>query len=529
MGISIDFRGPPPRISRRGLIGGMAAAGLGLSASGVLLPGSAAAQTPRRGGHLRAAVADGATSDTLDPTTFINSFVIFVSNSIRDHLVDLGPRNALLPGLAESWEASPDGRIWRFKLRKSVEFSDGRPLTTDDVIASINAHRGDDSKSAAKALFVDVKDLRADGPQTVVFELASGNFDLPYFLTDYHVPIVPAKDGKPDLASPIGTGLYTLETFEPGIQARLKRNPRAWQSSDLGFVDEATLLMVSDSAARQNALVAGEVDVISRPDLRSVDRLKSVAGIRVEAVTNNTHYNMAIQVDSPPFDNLDVRLALRYAIDRQEFIKKILYGYGVVGNDNPIGPGFKYFDQSLEQAAYDPDRAKFHLKRAGIDAVKVDYHAADVAYEGAVDAGLLFRNNAARAGIDINVIREPNDGYWSNIAFKRPFYASYWSSRPVEDMILSLGYLSDAPWNESHIKNGKLDGLIKTARGESDETKRRQLYSDIQRMIVAEGRVIIPAFAQNLMALSSRVGTTGEYGADREMDGGHFIKRWWMV
>lgn len=510
-------------------MGGAAAVGLGLTINGLILPGRAAVQAPGRGGHLRAAVADGATTDTLDPTTFDNSFMIFVSNSIRDHLIDLGPKNTLLPGLAESWESSPDGRIWRVKLRKSVEFSDGRPLTTDDVIASINAHRGAETKSAAKSLFVDVKDLRADGPDTVVFELESGNFDLPYLLTDYHVPIVPMKDGKADLFSPVGTGLYTLELFEPGIQARLKRNPRAWQRNELGFVDEATLLMVADNSARQNALVAGEVDVISRPDPRFIDRLKSVEGIRVEAVTNNTHYTMAMQIGAAPFNNLDARLALRYAIDRQEFVAKVLFGYGVVGNDNPIGPGFKYFDSSLEQAAYDPDRAKFHLKRAGLTGFSVDYHAADVAYDGAVDAGLLFRDNAARVGIDINVIREANDGYWSNIAYKKPFYASYWSSRPVEDMILSLGYLSDAPWNESRIKNEKLDRLIKMARGESDESKRRLLYTDIQRLIVAEGRVIIPAFAQNVMALSSRVGTTGEYSADREMDGGHFVKRWWMV
>ena len=518
----------PDSVTRRGFIGGAAAVGFGLTSGGLLLPRTARAASTR-GGHLRAGLVGGSSSDSLDPTTFDNSFMVFVSNSIRDHLVDLGPGNALAPGLAESWETTPDARVWRFKLRKGVEFSDGRPLTTDDVIASINAHRGADTKSAAKSLLAAVTNVRAEDSNTVTFELDGGNSDFPYLLTDYHVPIVPAKDGKADLLSRIGTGLYTLETFEPGVRAELKRNPKAWQKNELGFVDEATLLLIPDNAARQNALVAGEVDVISRPELKTVRLLERASGIRVDAVTTNTNYTMPMETDVAPFNNLDVRLALRYAIDRKEFVDKILYGYGAIGNDQPIGPDFKYHDPSIDQAAYDPDRAKSHLKKAGLTELTVDYHAADVVYTGAVDAAVLFEESAARAGIKVKVIREPNDGYFSNIAFKTPFYASFWGSRPVEDMILTLGYLSSAPWNETHVQNEKFDSLVKIARAELNEAKRKEMYSEAQRIIVADARVIIPAFAKNVMALSDRVGTTGKYGSDWEMDGGHFVKRWWMV
>lgn len=511
-------------ISRRGFLAGAAATGFGLGTG--LFPGRAFA-APKRGGHMRAGLADGATTNNLDPTAFDDSFMVVVSNSIRDHLVDIGPANALLPGLAESWESSPDAKVWRFRLRNGVTFSDGKSLSAEDVIASINAHRGEDTKSAAKSLFIAVTDVKADG-DTVVFELESGNSDFPYLLTDYHVPIVPAKDGKADLLSPIGTGLYTLEVFEPGIRTLLKRNPNAWQS-DIGFVDEATLLMIADNSARQTALIAGQVDVISRPDLRTIEMLKGRGGIRIEAVTTNTHYSMPMMNDVVPFDNIDVRMALRYAINRKEFVDKVLMGYGSVGNDNPIGPGYKFHNDKIEQATYDPDRAKFHLKKAGLSELSVDYHVADVAYNGAIDGGMLFRESAAKAGININVRREPNDGYWSDVAFTKPFYASFWGSRPVEDMILSLGYLSDSPWNETHVKNPKLDAVVKAARAELDEGKRRQLYGEAQEIIVSEARAIIPGFAQLVMALSDRVATTGQYGADWEMDGGHFVKRWWMT
>lgn len=102
-----------------------------------------------------------------------------------------------------------------------------KPLTPGDVIASINAHRGDDSRSAAKSLFLAVKDVRAES-NVVVFELEGGNSDFPYLLTDYHVPIVPSVDGAADLLSPIGTGLYRLESFDPGVRTLLRRNPNAW-------------------------------------------------------------------------------------------------------------------------------------------------------------------------------------------------------------------------------------------------------------------------------------------------------------
>ncbi|MCV6611637.1 MAG: ABC transporter substrate-binding protein [Amphritea sp.] len=516
------------QVSRRRFLQGTTLAGASMAVGGSLLSGNVLAEpVPRRGGHLKAGLAGGSTSDSLDPTTFSDTFMISVGFSIRDNLTELGQDNTVKPALAESWEAEPGAAKWTFKLRQGVQFSNGKPFGAEDVIGSINAHRGADSKSGAKALVEGIKNISADGDHTVVFELTSGNADFPYILTDYHLNVGPVVDGKPDWLSGAGTGLYLLEAFEPGVRAVLKRNPNAWQT-EFGFFDSAEFIAISDDSARQSALLTGEVDVINRVDTKTVHLMKRRSGIRILDVPSRTHYSMPMFSDMAPYNDPNVRLALKHAIDRQEFLDKVLHGYGQIGNDHPLGPAFRYHAADIPQREYDPEKAKFYLRKAGQEGLTVNYHCADGAYAGAVDGGVLFQENASKAGIKVNVVKEPNDGYWSNVWLKKSFVASNWGSRPVEDMILSLAYLSDAKWNEGHFKDQQLDQLIIAARSELDESRRREMYRDVQLIIRDQGGSIIPAFANLIQGLSEKVSTTGQIGGGWDMDGGHFLKRWWQ-
>src|SRR5690606_32053323 len=128
------------------------------------------------------------------------------------------------------------------------------------------------------------------------------------------------------------------------------------------------------------------------------------------------------------------------AVDREQWISSLLRGHGSVGNDQPIPQGQRYYNEDLPQRSYDPDKAKFHLKAAGYDRLELNLSAADAAFAGAVDAAVLFRESAAAAGFDINVVREPNDGYWSNVWAKKPFCMCYWTGRPTPDAIFSMIY-----------------------------------------------------------------------------------------
>lgn len=515
------------RATRREFLAGATALGLSATVASGLWSRAARAM-PKKGGHMKIGIGGGATSDSLDPATYDATFMITTGNSTRNNVTEIGPNNDLQGALAESWETGDDASTWVFNLRKGVEWHNGKSLEAEDIIVSMNLHRGDDTKSGAKGVVSGVKDIKADGKNRVVFTLHSPNADFPYILTDYHLNMVPAKDGKADWQSGVGTGAYTLERFEPGVGATVKRNPNRWQQ-DVGFVESADILLVNDTNARQSGVATGELHGINRVDLKTVNLIEKNPNVRVLDVPGRLHHIFAMNSAVAPFDNNDVRLALKYAIDRQDYVEKILKGFGTIGNDSPIGPPYRYHASGIEQRAYDPDRAKHHLKKAGLDRLEIDLSSADFLFSGAVDAAILYKSHAQPAGITLNVRREPSDGYYSNIWMVKPFYTSYWGSRATEDMILSIAYLSDASWNETRQKDPRLDKLIIAARGELDDAKRAELYAEAQGLIRDEGGAVVPAFANMVMAVNSAVGTSASIGASWDLDGGHCVKRWWLV
>ncbi|MBM3572345.1 MAG: peptide ABC transporter substrate-binding protein, partial [Alphaproteobacteria bacterium] len=201
---------------------------------------------------------------------------------------------------------------------------------------------------------------------------------------------------------------------------------------------------ISDIAARMNALATGQVDTINRPDVKTLALLQRNKDIAVDEVTGTQHYTMPMFTDVAPFTDNNVRLALKFAIDRNAMVQTIFHGRGRPGNDSPITPADTYFDETVKPRAYDPDKAKFHLRQAGLSSLKVDLSAADAAFAGAVDTAVLFKEHAAKAGIEINLIREPNEGYWSNVWTKKPFVMCFWAGRPTEDWMFSRVYAKGA-------------------------------------------------------------------------------------
>jgi hypothetical protein len=211
------------RTTRRDFL--VSATALGLTAATAsTMWGKAAKAAPIKGGHMKIGIGGGATSDSLDPATFDATFMITTGNSFRDNVTEIGPDNSLQGALVESWEPSDDAKTWVFKLRKGVEWHNGKSLEPEDIIASLNLHRGEESKSGAKGVVAGIEDIKADGKDGVIFTLKDSDADFPYILTDYHLNIVPAKDGKADWQAGVGTGAYTLESFEPGVKAEVKLN-----------------------------------------------------------------------------------------------------------------------------------------------------------------------------------------------------------------------------------------------------------------------------------------------------------------
>jgi len=519
------------RVSRRDFIRFAVAGGLTIAAADRLFVSTARAATPKPGGRFRLGVAGVNTTDSHDPATWGTGALTNIGlwGAVYNNLAEVAPDGRLAPELAEAFEPSADAKTWAFKIRKGVTFHNGKTLDADDVVASFNHHRGADSKSAAKAIMESIVDIRADGKETVVFELTEGNADFPYICTDYHLVIGPAADGKIDWETPVGTGGYRFSSHEIGVRMALTRNPGYWKEGRAHF-DEVELIGINDVAARMNAIVSGEVDAIGRVDLKSIPLLSRYSdAIVIEEVTGTQHYTMPMFTDTAPFNDNNVRLALKHAVDREAMVRTILGGHGIPGNDHPITPANRYYAADLPIREYDPDKAKFYLKQAGLESLKVDLSAADAAFVGALDAAVLYKEQAAKGGIDINVVREPDDGYWTNVWTKKPFVMCFWGGRPTEDWMFSLVYAKSAPWNDTHWDNERFNTLLLAARAELDEGKRRDLYREMQQLVRDDGGAIIPMYANYVFARSTKVARGDAIGASWELDGWKCIERWWFA
>jgi len=516
------------KMTRRDFIGSATALGLGAVFATTLADRALASAKPRKGGTLKVAMGHGESGDTLDPASLFNGYQWALDYAFRNTLTQIGVGGSLDACLATSWEATPDAKKWSFELRKGVEFHNGKSLTPDDVIASINHHLGEDSKSFVKPIAEEIASLKADGKNRLEFELVAGNADFPYMLASAGFSICPATaDGGIDWQSNVGTGGYLLKEYEPGVKASLTRNPNYWRD-DRAHASDIEFLTIQDQVARTNALRSGVVDVIDKVELKTASLLNREDNLTVEETTGPLHYCYPMMMDVAPFDNNDVRMAMKYAIDREQLLKVVLSGHGAIGNDTPIGQSYQYHDASIEQRQYDADKAKFHLKKAGLSSLDIPISAADAAFAGAVDATVLFKESAARAGINIEVIREPNDGFWSDVYMKKPIFTNYWGGYTTESEMLATGYMPGAAWNETHFDHARFTEVLTAAKAELDTSKRRGMYSELQTILRDEGGIIVPLFANDVHARSNKV-AHGPLASDRGLDGRHILERWWVV
>lgn len=517
-------------IGRRDFLGRAAAAGIVLTAGASLPSGSAGAATPKKGGHMKLAMAHGSTSDTIDPAIIENGFQWTLMYAIANPLTEIAADGSLRPALAESWDVSDDATLWSFRLRKGVTFQDGRPFTAQDVLANLRYHTKADSKSVAKPIMAQIAEMKADGKHGVTIRLKSGNADFAVSLSSGNLAMFPAKgEADIDWQSANGTGGYKLDRFEPGVSATFSRQPTYWKDG-AAHADRVDLLAIPDSAARTNALITGEVHAIDQVDLKTVKLLKTVRDVFVEETTGPLHYEFTMQTDKAPFNDVNVRRALKSAVDRTALLGKVLQGHGSLGNDHPIGPSYHpYHAADLEQTIYDPDKARWHLKQSGLTSLSVDLSTSEAAFAGATDAAILFQDAARPAGISINVIREPFDGYWSTVWGKKPWCLSYWGGYATPDEMYTTGYAEGAAWNTYNWVDPVFQALMKKARSQTDVAERTALYREMQRIGRDDGPTIIPMFANAVFARRSAIAHAEQVSALRAFDGRQIIERWWMA
>lgn len=510
-------------LARRQFLGAAAAVGI-TAGAGSLFGSSVAAQTPQRGGRLVLGLGGGATTDTLDPALASGSAMFVVNQTWGDTLVESHPGTGEpLPNLAEGWEASSDATEWTFRLRQGVRFHDGTEMTVADAVETLRRHADAASQSGALGLlgsFTGIEDRGGD----LVITLDAGNADLPLILTDYHLMIQPGG-GREAPSAAIGTGPYTLTQFQAGVRAEFAKNMDDWRD-DRGHVDSAEIIMINDDTARIAALSSGRVDLIDSVNPKTVPLLERAPGTQILRTAGKGFYSFLMHCDTAPFDNNDLRLALKLAVDRQGILDTVLGGYGTLGNDIPVNEAYALFPEGIPQREFDPEQARFHYERSGHSG-PITLRTSDAAFPGAVDAAVLFQQTAAQAGITLDVVREPADGYWTNVWNVQPFCASYWGGRPTQDSRYSTSYVTGAEWNDTRWTVPAFDEKLLAARAELDQERRAVLYREMAVMLHEEGGLILPVFNDYVNAASPRLkGYVHDIGND--LSNGRVVSRVWL-
>ncbi|WP_376870326.1 ABC transporter substrate-binding protein [Albirhodobacter sp. R86504] len=503
---------PRSGLSRRGFLGRVSALALTIAAGSMLSPRPVLAQEPIKGGTLKMGLGGGGSTDSLDPALASNAVTFHVMRTLGEPLVDVTADGQLEMRLAASVESSEDAKTWRFQIRQGVEFHTGAPVTPADVLATLERHSDENAQSGALGIMQGIESMSVDGDWVVV-NLTTANADLPYLMSDYHLQIQP-NGGRDAPDSGVGAGAYKLVSAEPGVRYTFEKHQNYWDTTR-GHYDAVEFIIINDSTARMAAVQSGQVHVANLVEPKVAGLLTRAPGLSVKNVSGRGHYVFVMHCDTAPFDNNDLRLALKYAINRQEMVEKILKGYGTIGNDFPINAAYPLFDDSIPQREFDLAKAAEHYQASGHDGSPIVLKVADSVFPGAIDAAALFQQSAAAAGIPLEIQRVPNDGYWSEVWNKEPFCASFWGGRPVQDQMYSTGYLSTADWNDTRFKNPEFDALLLSARGELDTAKRKATYLEMAQTIHDEGGVICPMFNDFVEAVSDQIqGWVADGGQD---------------
>ncbi|HKJ53550.1 MAG TPA: ABC transporter substrate-binding protein [Gammaproteobacteria bacterium] len=476
-------------VTRRDALKLAMVAGVSLTVAEQLLTDGKAvlAATPKRGGSLRFASNLHGPDDQLDPIVFTSTIDYTRGRATYNSLCQIGEGLVPQPDLAESFEPNSNATEWTFKIRQGVTFHDGKKMTADDVIYSMRRHQGEDSKSVIKSVLASIAEWKKVGPYEVKAILSSPDADLPILMGLYQSKIV--QNGT--TGAGIGTGPFVMESFEPGVKSVHVRNNHYFR--DGPNLDGIEITAITDPVARVNALLAGDMQIISQVDPKAFRQIESSSTGKLLSVPAALQMGICCLKNSEPGSNDDFVLGMKYIQDRERIVKRVLKGKGQLGNDTPISPAHGAdFCSELAQRPYDPDKAKFHFNKSGYKSAEL--YVAPV-MSGIEDACLLAQANCAKIGFDLQLKKVPTDGYWGAVWMKEPVNVVSWNMRPTANSQLAIQFAPGAAWNDTYWNNDRMGKLLEMARSETDPTKRHQLYCEMQTLVHEGSGMVIPAFS----------------------------------
>lgn len=500
------------QISRRRLLQAFGIGAVAIGAGGALAAcssggGGATASTgvptptasPKKGGTLRVGLSVSSPTETLDPnkmavsTDWAHSFMLY------DLLTYPDPSTYELKNrIADEISSNATGDVWTVRLKQGVEFHNGKTLSADDLIYSVNAMLA--GYPAPSLYFVDPKGMKKLDPLTVEFNLKSAFAEFPQAFAGSNQFIIPTDF---DPAKPVGTGAFKLVSFKPGDRASFVRNPNYW--GDEVFLDGVETIDLNDNTARVNALLGGQVDAIMNVPYDQVTSLKGNSAVSVMAAETSSWQPIVMAIDMAPFDNPKVREAFRLIAQRAQLVAQAYVGNGVVANDL-----FQQFDPAyqgkvLPQREQDLEKAKSLLKEAGQENMVHDMVVANLA-SGMIEGAQVFAQQASQAGVTINLRQvEPGDFFGPDY-LKRPLTVDLNCSTVSYLTTCSLWTGPNAPYDATHMQTDKeYVDLYYQASKTMDANARKAIEAQMQKIEYDRGGYLNYGFAYQVDAFSSKL------------------------
>jgi len=457
-----------------------------------------------------------------DPATY--SWVE-MSNQTRhtlEHLTFTTPDNVTRPMLAESWQANDDLTEWTFKLRPGIMWHNGDELNADDIIFNMTRWMDPDLGSSNVGLstfasMVEEKDgkkvmipgsLEKVDDLTVKLKLQKPVLSVPEDLYNYPTAIV-HRSFKPPLSdNPIGTGPFTLTNLKVGERCELKKvtettdgKPFKYWGGDV-FLDEIHYYNF-DEDNQLTAFASGDVDAIYEFGIEQFELAQALEGDIIEARTAQT-LCCRMQISQKPFDDIKVRQAVVSACDNSVYRELVFQGRGDIAENHHVSPIHpEYYE--LPELKRDVEKSKKLLAEAGYpDGIEltIDVGNTDGPWHQTVCE--IMRDQMKDAGIKLNINVMPPSKYWE-VWDSTPFGATAWTHRPLGTMVLSLGYRTGVPWNETHFASKEFDDALNDAEATLDVEARREKMKKVEQIMQDAAVMVQPIWRPVFTIVSKKV------------------------
>jgi len=443
----------------------------------------------------------------LDPhlITAFPSFMV-VNGNIYEGLTAVDKDLKIIPGLAESWTVSPDGKTFTFKLRQGVTFHDGSAMEAEDVVSSIKRVLSKDIASPLASRLSAIESANAVDAATVELKLKEPSAALLSSLAT--IAIVPsAMEANKDALqkAPVGTGPFKFQEWQPNGFILLTKNEAYW---DKGLPKLAGLKfnIVPESATRQVGLSNGQYALLPNIDAATALQLKGKPNVKLSETMDLAYTLIGMNVSKPPFDNPKVREAVNYAINRQEIVDAALFGAGVPGG--PLSPALKSWALDVNQfACYKPDPAKAQalLKEAGV-ATPVAVTLKVLPRQDIKDIAQVVQEQLNKAGFKVELINQEQGQFiqdWRNSNFD--MFASLNAGQPDPDDYFYRTFRTGGSTNVFKYSDTEIDGLLDQARTSQDQAARKAAYDKVQQKLACSGPVAHLTYGTLFSAMNSKL------------------------